>query len=254
MNKKIKIQQIRNRLNSNNPSIGSWMQIPNSSVAEIMGNSGYDWVTIDMEHGSFNHSQLPDLFRALELNDTLPLVRVSEASARECRLALDAGSGGIIIPMIESADQLLHIQDNCKWPPSGKRGVGFCRANMFGKHFDSYKEEAQSPLLIPMIESIRAVENIDSILNVDGLDAILIGPYDLSASMNMTGDFENSDFKHIINKILEKANNYNIAAGIHIVQPSKVELDKRIEEGYKFIAYSIDTVFLNTISNFKNYA
>ena len=240
------INSIRASLKSSNYSLGSWMQVPNSSIAEIMGSAGYDWVAIDLEHGAISLHQLPDLFRALELGGTLPLVRLAEGNSRNCKLALDAGSGGVIIPMIESAGQLVEIVNACCWPPSGNRGVGFSRANLFGKTFDSYFDEAQAPLIIAMIESIHAVENLEDIVKVKGLDAILIGPYDLSASMGITGKFESQEFKDLIVRIKKIASFANIACGIHIVDPSKNELKLRIDEGYKFIPYSIDSVFLNS--------
>lgn len=245
MNRLQVIEEIRHKLSSGICSIGSWMQIPNSSVAEIMGQSGYDWVAVDLEHGSISVNQLPDIFRALELGNTLPLVRLAEAQAKDCKQALDAGAGGVIVPMVEDSNQLEFIRDYCRWPPSGKRGVGFSRANLFGKFFEEYIEEAQKPLLIAIIESIKAVDNLESILQVKGLDAVLIGPYDLSASMNLTAKFENKEFLHIIEKIHSLSNQYSIACGIHVVDPEHNNLKKRIVEGYQFIAYSVDSVFLS---------
>lgn len=240
-----KILEIRSKLQNGIPSIGSWMQIPSTSVAEIMGDAGYDWIAVDLEHGSMSTSQLPDLFRAIELGGTLPLARLAYGNLKDAKDALDAGAGGIIIPMIETAEQLeLIIQYAC-WPPEGIRGVGFSRANLYGKYFKEYSEEARKTLIIAQIEHINAVSNIDKILNVPGLDGIIIGPYDLSASMNITGDFENPIFKTAFNKILESCIRLKKAAGVHIVQPNSLELEKRIKEGFQFIAYSIDSVFLN---------
>jgi 2-dehydro-3-deoxyglucarate aldolase len=244
MNRKEAIQDIRDRLRSGGVSIGSWMQIAHPSVAEIMGQAGYDWVAVDMEHGSISHHQLPDLFRALELGNTLPLVRLAEGSTKECKQALDAGAGGVIVPMMESASQLLAVRDACRWPPAGTRGVGFSRANLFGKHFTSYQEEAQAPLLVAMIEHITAVDELEEMLKVDGLDAILIGPYDLSASMNLTGQFEKSEFRFAMAKILEKANAAHIAAGVHVVNSDSSELHARMNEGFRFLPYAIDSIFL----------
>ena len=238
------IRNIRSKLKDGKTSIGSWMQIANSSVAEIMGKAGYDWITIDMEHGSFSFSQLPDLCRAIELGGSLPLIRVLDGSPERCKQALDAGAGGLIIPMINSAKELQEIKDYCYWPPKGKRGVGFSRANLFGDNFEEYKEEAQEPLLIAMIETKKAVENLEEILNTDGLDAILIGPYDLSASINLTAQFEHKNFKEILSKVLKKSNQFGIAPGIHIVKPDKKDLDLKINEGYRFLAFSIDAVML----------
>tara|TARA_Y100000589_G_scaffold323002_1_gene356863 strand:- start:433 stop:1191 length:759 start_codon:yes stop_codon:yes gene_type:complete len=238
------IRNIRSKLKDGKTSIGSWMQIANSSVAEIMGKAGYDWITIDMEHGSFSFSQLPDLCRAIELGGSLPLIRVLDGSPERCKQALDAGAGGLIIPMINSAKELQEIKDYCYWPPKGKRGVGFSRANLFGDNFEEYKEEAQEPLLIAMIETKKAVENLEEILNTDGLDAILIGPYDLSASINLTAQFEHKNFKEILSKVLKKSNQFGIAPGIHIVKPDKKDLDLKINEGYRFLAFSIDALML----------
>lgn len=244
MNKLKKIKEIRKSLLKGETSIGSWIQIPNSSIAEIMGQSGYDWVAVDMEHGAVCNSILPDLFRALELGNTLPLVRVVQGSEKECKQALDSGAGGLIIPMIESADQLKNVISFSSWPPNGTRGVGFSRANLFGKNFDRYVEEAQQPFIVAMIENINALEQLDNILRVKGLDAILIGPYDLSASMNLTAEFEEPKFLDAVLTIKDKADKANIPCGVHIVEPNKLELEKKIEEGYKFIPFSIDSVVL----------
>lgn len=247
MNRLHAIQGIRERLSSGGHSIGSWMQIPHPSIAEIMGQAGYDWVAVDMEHGAIAASQLPDLFRALELGDTLPLARLAQGHPKDCKQALDAGAGGVIVPMIESAEQLTAVRNACRWPPAGTRGVGFSRANLFGKHFDAYREEAQSPLLVAMIEHHRAVANLGEILDVDGLDAILIGPYDLSASMGLTAQFENPEFCAVMEKIRVLAQSHAVPAGIHVVAPSREQLKQRLDEGYRFLAYSIDAVMLSSV-------
>ena len=244
MNKLLKITEIRKSLAKGESSIGSWMQIPNGSVAEIMGSSGFDWVAVDMEHGSISIEQLPNIFRALELGNTLPLVRLPDSSEKECKQALDAGAGGVIIPMVETAKQLKFARDACRWPPSGRRGVAFSRSNLFGKNFSSYSEEAQKPLLIAMIESVQAINNLNEILKVEGLDAVFIGPYDLSASMGLTGQFDNKKFQDSIKEIKNKSNEANIPSGLHVVEPSRKKLDKVLTEGFQFVAYSIDAVFL----------
>jgi len=237
--------ELRAKLAKGGHSIGSWMQIPHSSVAEIMGQAGYDWVAVDMEHGSITVHQLPDLFRALELGGTLPLGRLAQWHPKDCKQALDAGAAGVIVPMIESGEQLEKVRNWCCWPPAGTRGVGFSRANLFGKHFDSYAEEAQAPFLVAMIEHIRAVENLSEILQVKGLDAILIGPYDLSASMGLTAKFETPEFMAAMNQIRNHCIHHHIPCGVHVVMPEPAVLEQRIAEGYRFIAYSLDSVFLN---------
>lgn len=248
MNRLQTINKIRKKLSEGGNSIGSWIQIPHPSIAEIMGQSGYDWIAVDMEHGSISAHQLPDLFRALELGDTLPLVRLAQGHPKDCKQALDAGAGGVIIPMVKSAKQLEEIRDACRWPPSGNRGVAFSRANLFGKYFEKYITEAQQPLIVAMIEHVNAVEELESILKVKGLDAVLIGPYDLSASMGLTSDFEHPDFIAIMNKIRAASESAKIPCGVHVVEPSPKELHKKLIDGYRFLAYSIDAVFLNKIA------
>jgi 2-dehydro-3-deoxyglucarate aldolase len=245
MNRVEKRNIIRTKLSSGKVSIGSWIQLPSPSVAEIMGQAGYDWVAIDLEHGSIDISQLPDIFRALELGDTLPIVRLAQGHPKDCKLALDAGAGGVIIPMVENAVQLRSIRNACCWPPAGTRGVGFSRANLFGTHFEKYSEEAQAPLVVAMIETLQALAELDEILQVEGLDAILVGPYDLSASMNLTGKFEREEFKDAMNHIISLCIKHKVPCGVHVVQPDVVMLQQRINEGYRFLAYSIDTVFFN---------
>ena len=248
MNRLKAIRNIRKKLNEGGISIGSWMQIPNASIAEIMGDSNYDWVAIDMEHGSISVHQLPDLFRALELGNTLPLVRLANSHFKDCKQALDAGAGGVIVPMVKSADQLIYVRDATRWPPSGSRGVAFSRANLFGKNFDEYREEANQPFLVAMIEHIDALGELEDILKVEGLDAILIGPYDLSASMNITAEFDHPEFIKILREIKTMSESSNIPCGVHVVSPIIDDLKDKVADGYRFIPFSIDSVFLNHVS------
>ena len=235
---------IRAALREGKPSIGSWMQLPNTSVAEIMGQAGYDWVAVDMEHGAFPREILPDIFRALEHGKTFPLTRVAQAHPKDIKQALDAGARGLILPMIESGEQLSEAVSHALYPPMGKRGIGYCRANMFGKDFKKYLMDSDQLLLVAQIEHIRAVENLDSIMSVNGLDAVMVGPYDLSGSMDLTGQFEHHQFLQIMKTILKKARTHNVPMGLHIVQPDKAVLESKIAEGYQFIAYGTDAVFL----------
>jgi len=246
------VDQVRSKLRSGEISIGSWMQIPNSSVAEIMGAAGYDWIAVDMEHGAVSVHQLPDLYRALELGNTLPIARLAQGSPKDCKQALDAGAGGVIVPMIQTPAQLSAVKDACCWPPAGKRGVGFSRANLFGRRFEEYCEESQAPLLIAMIEHIDAVENLSDILKVEGLDAVMVGPYDLSASMGLVASFNSPEFRVTTERIRFLCTEFGIPCGIHVVAPDREILKQRIAEGYRFIAYSLDSVFLTSATSAPN--
>jgi 2-dehydro-3-deoxyglucarate aldolase len=244
MDRKAAIEALRNKLRDGGVTVGTWMQIPHPSVAEILGQAGYEWVAFDLEHGAISAHQLPDLCRAVELGNTLPLVRLARAHSKDCKQALDAGSGGVIVPMVSDPVQLSAIRDACRWPPAGTRGVGFSRANLFGKNFEAYGLEAQAPLLVAMIEHVKAVQRLPEILSVPGLDAILIGPYDLSASMGLTGKFLAPEFIRTMEQIQVMARHHNVASGIHEVSPSLPALDERLRQGFRFVAYGTDALFL----------
>lgn len=244
MSKYKNILDIRKKLKNKLPSLGSWLQIPHPSIAEILGAANYDWVAVDMEHGSISISQLPDLFRAIELGGTAPFARLLDASANSCKQALDAGALGIILPNINNSTELKSAINFCCWPPQGFRGVGFSRANLFGNNFTEYSEFSQKPFIVAMIENKLGLQDIDNILKVKGLDAILIGPYDLSASLGQTGDFENPLVVAAMERILSHCKIANIPCGLHIVEPDADQLIRRIKDGYTFLPFSMDSVFL----------
>ena len=248
------INRIKNKLKTGQPTIGSWMQLPSTAVAEIMGQAGYDWVAVDLEHGAFSIESLPDIFRALELGGTCPFARVAQCHPKDIKQALDAGAQGLILPMVESGEQLERAISWAYYPPRGIRGVGYSRVNLFGKNFTSYvKDDSKNVIIVAQIEHIHAVDNLDAILSVDGLDAILVGPYDLSGSMNLTAQFDHPDFLKTMDTIFQKAKEHGIPMGLHIVQPDQDSLKSTITEGYQFIAYGIDAVFLyNSAENPTN--
>lgn len=250
------IKDIRELLAKDLPTIGTWLQLPSPDAAEIMARCGYDWACVDMEHGSFGIGLLPDMFRAIECGGAVPFARLPEASRTWIKAALEAGAQGLVFPMIESGAQLARAislstypgQDcwrNPADPLPEYRGVGFCRANGFGKDFESYFGETSSSIfIVAQIESLKAVENLDDILACRRLDAIMVGPYDLSGSMGMTGQFEAPEFVSVMQKIATACKKYGCRMGLHIVKPDQQALKREIAAGARFIAYGIDTFFL----------
>lgn len=238
------IEKFRKKMKAGGVSYGGWMQIPSSDVAEIMADSDFDWVVIDCEHGAFDFGQLPNLCRSLELGGVLPLVRVPVDSSALIKRALDAGAAGILVPNVESGHQAEQIVASACWPPHGTRGVGFSRANLFGKYFDRYKEFAARPIVVVMIESREAIDNIGDIAAISGLDALLIGPYDLSASLGETGNFESREFKDAVESCLTHAKLNHVPAGYHVVEPDVSQISDRVKQGYRFVGCSLDAVIL----------
>jgi 2-dehydro-3-deoxyglucarate aldolase len=235
---------IKQKLRSGEVTLGSWMQLPNASVAEIMGKAGYDWIVVDLEHGSFNIETLVNVNRAIELGGAAPFVRLPNIDPKTIKDSLEAGARGLIFPMVESLEQLENAINWSLYPPLGTRGVGYSRANLFGKQFDEYYQNSSELVFVAQIEHINAVKNLGSILTAKHLDAIIVGPYDLSASMNLTAQFDHPEFKAAIESIKSQAVANNIPLGMHVVQPDSSELQSKIDEGYQFIAYSLDAVFL----------
>ena len=184
------IDQIRNSLKSSEPSIGTWMQIPSAEIAEILSaSSSYEWIVVDMEHGSFSREQLPSIIRAISLNSALPFVRLQSNRPSAVKDIVDCGFSGYIVPMIEESTQLEEIYNAIMFPPNGRRGVGFSRSNQYGINFKKEVVSQQRPFLVAMIETKKALLNLGQILNYEFLDAVIVGPYDLSASLGICGNF-----------------------------------------------------------------
>lgn len=250
------VEQIRETIRQGKPTIGTWMQLPNADVGELLARDGYDWVAVDMEHANFGPSILPNIFRGIECGGAAPFARLPEASKVWIKYALEAGAAGLIFPMIESAKQLSDAIDLATYPGQdfwrkpgeaapAYRGVGFCRANAFGMHLEEYREKiAPNIFIVAQIEHVRAVEQIEEILGHKRLDAIMVGPYDLSGSMGLTGQFEHPDFQAAMNKIAAACAKHGAVMGSHVVEPDPQMLAAEIRRGSRFIAYGIDSVFL----------
>ena len=250
MNKFAAVQKIREYLAEGKQIVGSWMQLPCPEVAEILGGQHFHFVGVDLEHSNITRNQLPNIFRALELGGTLPLVRIAKPDSFLAIEALEQGAAGIIVPQIRSKSQLSEIKESFSLPPRGTRGMGFNRGNLYGHKFHDYREGlGQEPLLIGMIEHYEAVKNIDEILSV-GIDAALIGPYDLSGSLGCAGDFENPKYLQVLEEYKKGCLRNNVPIGYHIPgnhlsKDPMVEFLERREEGYTFIVYSGDICMFN---------
>jgi len=243
---KINISKFRKNLKSGKTLLGGWMQISNPDLTELVCDIQYSWIAFDMEHGSFSINDLPNLFRSVELNNKLSFVRLPNKRTDICGQVLDAGCSGVIIPNIKNRKELELIIKSCYLPPEGSRGVGYSRSNVYGKRFKEFKKQKEKPIIVAMIENIQSVKKLEEIISVKGLDSILIGPYDLSASMGITGKFNNLKFKKTIQKIKNIAKKFKVPLGIHIVEPNYKNLKKFINSGYQFIPYCTDTVLINS--------
>lgn len=240
---------IKNKFKSSQVSIGTWMSLGNTGIAEIFVNAGFDWVAIDLEHSAISIRQAEELIRIVSMGNASPIVRLTGNDPNQIKRIMDAGAHGIIVPMVNTAKEASDAIAACHYPPLGTRGVGLSRAQNYGNGFkEYYKWQKTEPLIVIQIEDIRAVPNLEDIFNVKGVDAYMIGPYDLSCSMGIPGEFDNPEFKKVLNRIKKTAKKVGLPAGIHLVEPDVSSLKKLIKEGYLFIAYSVDFRMIDVCS------
>jgi 2-keto-3-deoxy-L-rhamnonate aldolase RhmA len=233
---------LKKRLEKRELTIGSWIQIPSPIVAEIMAGAGFDWLVIDTEHSAIGIDQAFSLIQTIGLAGCVPLVRLSVNDATLIKRVMDCGAHGIIVPNVNSPQEAKNAVEATKYPPEGKRGVGLFRAQGYGSDFERYKNRQKTNTIV--IEHIDGVENLEAILKTKGVDGFIIGPYDLSASLGIPGKFEHPDFKKAFNKIQRVSRNMGALMGTHVVNPDTSEVKKRIRDGYRFIAFGIDTLML----------
>jgi len=237
---------LRDRIHRKEITLGSWITLGHPAIGEIMAGIGFDWLTIDLEHSAITLGECQHLIQAIELRGCVPLVRVGENDPNLVKRVMDAGAHGVIVPMVNSRAEAEQAVKSVKYPPVGFRGVGYGRAQGYGLHFDAYREwNTRETLVIVQIEHIRAVEQMAEILTVPGVDAFIVGPYDLSASLGIPGEFAHPDFLHAMERIRTTMADFpDVAPGFHAVQPSPSDAVQRLEEGYRFLAYSLDTLVL----------
>ena len=232
---------------TNKTIIGSWLNTGSTAVAELMAESGLDFVTIDMEHAPISIESLADLLRAIRSGDPkcMALVRTPGHDYQDLKRYMDAGADGVIVPFVKNAVTAQKIVDAVKYPPQGCRGVGFARDNGYGMRIMQKLEDAnEQSFICVQIEHIDGMRQLDDILDVPGIDAAFLGPYVLSASMGIAGTFNHQDFQNACNRFLKCCQVHYVIAGIHVIQPEPEEALERLRQGYEMIAYSLDITML----------
>lgn len=237
---------LKKSLKNNKTTVGSWMTLNHLSIPEIFALSAkLDFLTVDMEHSSITLESAQLLLQVINNTGVCPLVRVGENNPNLIKRVMDAGAYGVIVPMINCAEDAQSAVNAVYYPPEGKRGVGLARAQGYGLDFAGYKKWLKSnAIVVAQIEHIQAIDNLKEIINTDGIDATIIGPYDLSASMGFPGEFKRKEIKEAINNYKKICKKYNKPMGIHVIPPDAQEVRQRKKEGFTFIAFSLDTLFL----------
>jgi 2-keto-3-deoxy-L-rhamnonate aldolase RhmA len=237
---------LRKKIKSKVLTFGSWITLGHPAIAEIMARAGFDWVVVDLEHSVISVDMAGDLIRTIDLCGVAPLVRLTSNDPNQIKRVMDAGAHGIVVPMVNSPADAAQAVAATRYGPAGSRGVGLARAQGYGANFQDYLEwQSDGPVVIVQIEHKDAVGQLEEILAVPGVDGFIIGPYDLSCSMGIPGQFEQAEFIKAVTHIRETGKQVGCPAGMHIVEPDLEKLEQTVREGYTFIAYSVDIRLLD---------
>lgn len=235
----------KSKLANQQPALGGWVMIGHPSSAEIMAGEGFDWIGLDMEHTSTSLQDLHTIALALKGTGCDLLVRLHSCDPILAKLVLDSGASGIIVPSVNTPAQAAQAVAMAKYPPEGTRGVALCRATDFGRNFDCYfRNHNQEVLVVVMIEHRDALVHLAAILGTPGIDAAFIGPYDLSASMGLAGQLQHPEVLAAQQTILDACRKHRVAPGLHVVPVDPAELQKRLAQGFRFVACGLDTLFI----------
>jgi len=241
----VRENRLRTLWQQNRYAINGWLAIGNSFSAEVMAHQGFDTLTIDLQHGLIDYTQMVPMLQAISTTPTVPIVRVPWLEPAAIMKCLDAGAYGIICPMVNTREDAQRLVSYAHYAPRGSRSFGPVRANLYGG--SDYAAKADDTIVVfAMIETRQALDNLDSILSVEGLDAVYIGPSDLSLALGCRPVFDDVDppTAQAIEHILARAKAHGVRAGVHngVAAVAKA----RAAMGFDFVTLGSDARFLAT--------
>lgn len=231
--------RLRTLWQADKAAVNGWLAIPNSFAAETMAHQGWDSLTIDMQHGVIDYQAMVTMLQAISTTSTVPIVRVPWLEPGIVMKTLDAGAYGVICPMVNTREDAQKFVAWTNYAPKGARSFGPVRALLYGGA--DYPQHANRTIVrFAMIETAQALDNLDAILSVEGLDAVYIGPSDLSLALGCRPVFDDVDppVAQAIDHICERAKAHGIVAGVHNGVPD-VAL-ARIAKGFRFVTVGSD--------------
>ncbi|MFB9127563.1 HpcH/HpaI aldolase/citrate lyase family protein [Paraburkholderia dipogonis] len=239
---------LRRKFASGKTAYGLWVTLESPAVTEIAAAMGVDWICIDLEHGALDFSDVLNHLRAAKGTDMAVIARVPASRVDTIKKCLDIGVDGVVLPLINSADELREAFEHARYPTVGKRGLGGERAVRWGLGIAEYIRRAnEDALVIPVIETRSASENIEAILDVPGLETIFFGPADLSSSMGYIGEWEGPGVAEDILRIQRSAAKRGIVSGVIGMTPE--DMNARETQGFQMIGLGSDGGML--IKQFK---
>jgi 2-keto-3-deoxy-L-rhamnonate aldolase RhmA len=230
------------RLEQGQPLVGTLITMSVPIVAEMLSRCGFDWIWLDMEHSPLSLEQVQCLIQAKSAA-CKAFIRIPANDEIWIKRVLDLGADGIIVPQVKTAHDAQKATAAAKYPPQGVRSVGIARAHGFGMDFARYVEKAnEQTLVFVQIEDAEGVANIDAILKVPGIDAVVIGPYDLSGSLGKLGQIQDPEVQKALAAVHEACKRHKTPIGIFALQPEQGQVYLR--QGYQLLALGIDTHYL----------
>ena len=236
--------RFRQRLRKREPLLGTLVSLPSPEIAELLARTGFDWLFVDMEHGLLDVASVQHMVQAA--GDLCPsVVRVPSNESVWINKALDTGAAGLIFPHISSAEEATEAVSAGKYPPEGARSIGVARAQGFGSGLEHSIAHANlETTLVAQVEHADGVRAIQEILRVPGVDAIFIGPFDLSASLGRPGDIAHPEVQRAIAAVRDACAAKDIPCGIFVIDANAARL--AFAEGYSLVCAATETILLGS--------
>lgn len=240
------INRVKQLMQAGKPTIGPIVQLPSAPVATLLSQAGFDWLWIDMEHGAINIETVQLMVQATKGTPTVPIVRIPWNLHWLAKPVLDTGAMGVITPFVNTKEEAAVAVAGLRYPPEGVRGfLPTFAASRWDLSLSEYVKVANKEILaIMLIEHYEAVEHIEEILSVPGVDVVFVGMYDLSGSMGVLGQTTHPKVEAAAQKVLAAAKKARVAAGI--ISLTTEDANKRIEQGFQFIAVAVDALLLTS--------
>ncbi len=238
---------LRDAFDRREPIAGNWSSFTDPAIGELSAQLGFDFVVVDAEHTSASLEQVAHVVRGIDSaeGETAVVVRVPDDDPTYLKRVLDLGVDGVMVPMVETTEQAEAIVEATRYPPEGIRGVGAGRATRFG--LDLSPDDlaaAEPPVVIPQIESERAVEEAPELAAVDGIDALFVGPIDLSKALGVFGEWEGDTFREAVSAVIDAAHDADIAAGTLATDDKWIR--HWVDYGYDFAVIGFDVSYVTT--------